>query len=109
MSLGTRIRQVRSQSGMTIRQLAGRINVSHATLGHWETGKCLPSVVSLLRISRETSCDFTWLATGHVHSELSGLTENEINAISCGAGVYGGSAEAYGPTWALRGNMFHSI
>lgn len=64
MELGVRIRQARSKVGMSIRDLAARLGVSHAAVGHWETGTHRPSITTLLSVAEITGADIGWLISG---------------------------------------------
>ncbi|KAF1698609.1 hypothetical protein CSC62_05135 [Pseudoxanthomonas jiangsuensis] len=84
MRIGTRIRQSRSRIGLSIRDLAHHLGVSHATVGHWETGRHNPSIATLCHIAEITGVDPAWLMTGH--SEFSGrvLVDHETKQIGGG-------------------------
>jgi transcriptional regulator with XRE-family HTH domain len=51
MEICERLKEARKKSGMTQEQVAGQIMVSRVTVSHWENGKSLPDIASLIRIS----------------------------------------------------------
>jgi transcriptional regulator with XRE-family HTH domain len=46
------LRQVRTKAGLTLRELAGRAETSHATLSAYEAGRVAPGVATFDRIVR---------------------------------------------------------
>ena len=51
MEISERLKQARIQSGMTQEQVAEKVMVSRVTLSHWENGKTLPDIASLISLS----------------------------------------------------------
>lgn len=51
MEIGERLKQARAASEMTQEQVAEQIMVSRVTLSHWENGKTLPDIASLISLS----------------------------------------------------------
>ena len=51
MEISERLKQARTVSGMTQEQVAGNIMVSRVPLSHWENGKTLPDIASLISLS----------------------------------------------------------
>lgn len=49
--ISTRLRRARQEAGLTQEQLAEKILVSRVTISHWENGKSLPDIASLLSLS----------------------------------------------------------
>ncbi|MCC6094706.1 MAG: helix-turn-helix domain-containing protein [Eubacterium sp.] len=45
------LKAARNRSGMTQEEVAEKIQVSRVTLSHWETGKSLPDILSVLKLS----------------------------------------------------------
>ena len=52
MHIGEKIAELRKQSKMTQRELAEKLNVSDKVISKWETGKSLPDVEAMLRLSK---------------------------------------------------------
>ena len=50
MKVGKLILQLRTEKGLTQKQVADQLNISNKTISKWETGKCMPdySVIELL-------------------------------------------------------------
>ena len=51
MEISERLKQARAASEMTQEQVAENIMVSRVTLSHWENGKTLPDIASLISLS----------------------------------------------------------
>lgn len=51
MDICERLREARNQAGMTQEQVAESIMVSRVTISHWENGKSLPDIASLISLS----------------------------------------------------------
>lgn len=51
MEISERLKQARITRGMTQKQVAERVMVSRVTLSHWENGKTLPDIASLISLS----------------------------------------------------------
>ncbi len=51
MEISERLKQARITCGMTQEQVAERVMVSRVTLSHWENGKTLPDIASLISLS----------------------------------------------------------
>ena len=51
MEISERLKAARQNAGMTQEQVAEKIMVSRVTLSHWENGKSLPDIVSLISLS----------------------------------------------------------
>ena len=51
MEISERLKAARQNAGMTQEQVADKIMVSRVTVSHWENGKSLPDIVSLISLS----------------------------------------------------------
>lgn len=51
MEISERLKQARITCGMTQKQVTERVMVSRVTLSHWENGKTLPDIASLISLS----------------------------------------------------------
>ena len=51
MQIFERLKEARKNSGMTQEEVAEKIMVSRVTLSHWENGKTLPDIASLISLS----------------------------------------------------------
>lgn len=51
MEISERLKQARITRGMTQEQVVERVMVSRVTLSHWENGKTLPDITSLISLS----------------------------------------------------------
>ena len=51
MEISERLKEIRQNAGMTQEELAEKIMVSRVTVSHWENGKSLPDIVSLISLS----------------------------------------------------------
>jgi transcriptional regulator with XRE-family HTH domain len=52
IALGQRIAEARTQAGLTLRVLAGRMGIDHSTLANYEAGRRPLRVVQLIAIAR---------------------------------------------------------
>ena len=59
--IGSRIRELRSEQGLTVQQLADRAQISRRLLTQIEHGQANPSLVAVTRIARQLGTDFTAL------------------------------------------------
>lgn len=94
MNLATRLRQARSRAGLTIRGLAKELGISHAAVGHWETGRHVPSLRMLPRVAELIGVDAEWLVAGGWPLRSSSDVIREIDEDEVGA-VGGGSLAMY--------------
>lgn len=51
MEISERLKEARQSIGMTQDQVAEKVLVSRVTVSHWESGKSLPDIVSLISLS----------------------------------------------------------
>jgi transcriptional regulator with XRE-family HTH domain len=51
MEISERLKEARQNTGLTQDQVAEKILVSRVTVSHWENGKSLPDIVSLISLS----------------------------------------------------------
>ncbi|MCW3490226.1 helix-turn-helix domain-containing protein [Dethiobacter alkaliphilus] len=58
---GKRLRKVREEKGYTQSQLAGLINLSQQTIGHYELGRAKPDLETLQRIADIFNCSVDYL------------------------------------------------
>ena len=61
---GSRIREARTQLGLSIAQLAGRIVVQRKTLESWEKDRLEPRGEDLMRLAGVLQVSMIWLLTG---------------------------------------------
>ena len=59
MNIGTRIRQIRTELNLSIRDLADKVGISYLTMQRIETDKISPSVVLLAQIAAELNYPIT--------------------------------------------------
>ncbi len=51
MNIAERLKEARKSAGLTQDQVAEQIMVSRVTVSHWENGRTLPDIVSLINLS----------------------------------------------------------
>ena len=51
MKISEKLKEARQKAGMTQEQVAEKIMVSRVTVSHWENGKSLPDILSLISLS----------------------------------------------------------
>ena len=64
MSLGSRIRLVRSQSGLNQTEFGQRIGAAQNTVSAWEKDKVIPADSAIVSICRTFNVRKDWLLTG---------------------------------------------
>ena len=64
MEISEKLKEARQKSGMTQDHVAEKIMVSRATVSHWENGKSLPDIVSLISLSDLYSISLDELVKG---------------------------------------------
>ena len=52
MCISEKIAQMRKMNNMTQKDLAEKLNISDKVISKWETGKCLPDVETMLKLSK---------------------------------------------------------
>ena len=55
--MGAKIRQLRERRGMTQKQLADALGLSHVAICLWETGENVPTIQNLYRLADILGCD----------------------------------------------------
>lgn len=66
MDIGSQIRERRQKLGLSQDELAQRLYVSRVTVSHWETGKTLPDVQSMLLLANPFDATIDELVKGDV-------------------------------------------
>ncbi len=61
---GERLKNAREASGMSRKQMAGRLGVKSATIGRWESGKEVPRANRLQMIASLLNVPLLWLLAG---------------------------------------------
>lgn len=69
-TIGGRIRQARSEAGLSQRQLATRIAVTNKTLENWEEDRSEPRANKLVMMAGVLNIPSTWLLTGDAPKEM---------------------------------------
>lgn len=64
MSLGERIIELRTASGLSQNQLAKRMDVSRQAVSKWETGQSLPDPIKMIHLAEVLDTDIEYLTTG---------------------------------------------
>ncbi len=64
MSLGERITELRTASGLSQNQLARELDVSRQAVSKWETDQSAPDARNLIRLSELLDTDIEYLTTG---------------------------------------------
>ena len=64
MEISEKLKEARQKAGMTQEQVAEKIMVSRVTVSHWENGKSLPDIVSLISLSDLYSISLDELVKG---------------------------------------------
>ena len=85
MDAATLIRQARSGSGLSLRQLAHRAGTSHATLSAYEAGRVDPSVHTVQRIIRCAGFDPAVVLVPRVDPTESGRGDELVQVLELAA------------------------
>lgn len=75
-----RIRNLRTERGLSQAQFASLIGVSSGNVGSWETYKSLPGAIALKNIALNLECSLDWLILG-VDKNISQFAQQKIEAI----------------------------
>ena len=75
-----RIKTVRENSNLNIRQFAERIKSTSASVSRYESGERIPTNSVLLAISKEFHVSYAWLKTGEgpMEDELDSATTDQL-------------------------------
>ena len=81
---GSRLKQLRTQAGLTQQQLADRLGVTKSVVSYYELQERFPSPEILIKLSGifHTSTDFLLGIDNRKMIDVSGLTDAELNAVS---------------------------
>lgn len=77
MDIGNQIRERRARLGLSQDELAQRLYVSRVTISHWETGKTLPDVQSMLLLANLFDTTIDELVRGDVDEMREMVKRNE--------------------------------
>lgn len=70
-TIGSRIKQKRTELGLTQRELAKSIKgANHSSVSQWESDISTPSSKNLFDLSIALNCDFAWLLKGNFESNI---------------------------------------
>ncbi|MBI4918208.1 MAG: helix-turn-helix transcriptional regulator [Acidobacteria bacterium] len=83
MNFGRALRQARERQGISQRQLASTLNVSHSYVSHIEAGRRQPSIAVLARAADAVGLPLAVLALSAADdSELRGIDENQADRLA---------------------------
>lgn len=84
VDFGNKLKTLRIQNNYTQEQLAKRLSLTKSVISAYETGLRMPSYETLIAISRifKVTTDYLLGLERNQEIDLSGLTENEISALS---------------------------
>lgn len=84
MEINNKLKDLRTASGLTQKQLAERLGVAKSVVSYYEQGERLPSYDVLIKISRifHVTTDYL-LGLEHIRTlDVSDLTDEQINAMN---------------------------
>lgn len=84
--VGIFISELRKSKGLTQKELAEELNLSHQAISKWENGLTLPDTETLLIISKKFNVKIDDILAGRVQENLQKNEHNEI-VFECGIGV----------------------
>lgn len=73
--IGTRIRAVRRQAGLSQRDFGARLGTSSGRISEIESGKTTPGGEFLLRLYQEFGADITYVVTGESRQRVRAITD----------------------------------
>lgn len=82
MNINEKLKEARLNSGLTQDQVAEKIMVSRQTISHWENGKSLPDIVSVLNISDLYQISLDELLKGDPRMKEKVEKDLEVNKIN---------------------------
>lgn len=63
---GLRLYELREERGITQAELSAKVGLSHAAVGHWESGRFIPSLVAAKRLADALEISLDELTKGIV-------------------------------------------
>ncbi len=61
MTFGEKIKELRKEKNLTIKELSSKSGISTVTINNYELGKSNPSLLSIQKLSKALKCDFNVL------------------------------------------------
>lgn len=80
MSIGARIKEIRTGESLTQQAFADKLNIKRNTVAAYEIGATQPSERTLYEICRVFHCNYDWLADGVGEKRRQLSRTEEINA-----------------------------
>lgn len=62
--MGSRLRMLRRERGLTLRILSSKIGVHYASIANWETDRSAPGSATIERLASFFGVNVKWLASG---------------------------------------------
>lgn len=78
--IGRRLRQAREQAGLTLEQVAEKMDRSRASVGHWETGRNHLNAAELAFLALLYRTSAGWLLTGDASAPASAAERRLLTA-----------------------------
>lgn len=75
--IGLRIKNRRKELGLTQTQITRTVGISSGNMSDFETGKKLPSALSLIALSDILECSTDWILTGQTYKSEQNFLTNE--------------------------------
>lgn len=102
MNIGNRLKEIREEHHCTQKELASKLGVSRQSVSNWETGKTLPDILSLMRLSDiyQVSIDETVKGTDVAEQSFDHAEDWDGGSFFCSAminGVYIDGSEFTSP------------
>ncbi|MBO4471188.1 MAG: helix-turn-helix transcriptional regulator [Clostridia bacterium] len=89
MELGKRLKEYRSQSGMTQDELAERLYVTRQTISNWENDKSYPDIHSLLMLGELFNVSLDTLVKGDIEIMKETIDQENIRSFKRDSNIYG--------------------
>lgn len=81
------VRNARNAKGLSLRQLASKIGISHSVIGSWEKGT-LPSLINALSVAQELDIDTKTMETAYTMDLMEHKKENAIKKRDAYSKIY---------------------
>lgn len=78
MTLGERIKEYRTNNGMSQENLAEKMNVSRQAITKWESDKGVPDIDNLIQLSRIMNITIDELILGNNNEQTSAIEEQAV-------------------------------
>lgn len=91
MSIGTKIKRLRSQHKMSQEELAFKLNVAQTSVSNFEANKTVPDFIVMQKLCKEFDVDFEYFI--EENTNVNNVEKAENCNIGCNTGIVNAMAE----------------